>query len=264
MRTHKIESGEEIAYLAERRKGPSYASSGLFWLGGFKSSMDGTKAAALSKWAKSQGRECVRFDYSGHGASSGAFEDGTISKWLGEAVEVFDEITTGPQILIGSSMGGWLALLLLRQHVTKLAPADSRIRAMVLIAPAVDMTQALMWDGFPEAVRTEIMTRGVYARPSSYGDGPYVITRQLVEDGRRHLLLDSQLAVPCPVRIVQGLDDADVPWQHAVRVAQALDGDDITVTMIRNGDHRLSRDEDILRLLRMIERLAAKVDRRGG
>ncbi len=168
-RNHEMPDGEHIAYLAERRRRPSYTQSGLFWLGGFNSSMEGGKASSLAHWARAKKYECVRFDYSGHGRSSGRFEDGTISKWLEQAIAIFDEITTGPQILIGSSMGGWLALLLLRRHLAGRSAADNRIRAVVLIAPAADMSERLMWDNFPEDIRAEIMTTGMYQRPSAYG-----------------------------------------------------------------------------------------------
>ena len=259
-RDHEMPDGERIAYLVERRRRPSYTQSGLFWLGGFNSSMEGGKASALAHWARAKKFECVRFDYSGHGRSSGRFEEGTISKWLDQAAAIFDEITTGPQILIGSSMGGWIALLLLRRHLAGRSAADNRIRGILLIAPAADMSEVLMWDRFPEDVRAEIMTTGAYNRPSAYGDGPYPITRALIEDGRNHLILDAGLKVPCPVRILQGLADPDVPWRHAVTTAQSLVGDDITVQLIRGGDHRLSEDKDILRLLRTIEALMAEVD----
>jgi len=260
MRTHDMPDGRSIAYEAERRSGPTYSSSGIMWLGGFNSSMAGTKATALARWARAAGRECVRFDYSGHGASSGRLEDGTISRWLDETAAIFDDIATGPQLLIGSSLGGWLALLLLRRHLERVGVDDSRVRGLVLIAPAVDMSEDLMWAQFSREVRATIMKDGVWYRPSAYGDGPYPITRALIEDGREHLLLRDAIAAPCPVRILHGLDDPDVPWQHGVRVAKALDGDDVTATLIAGGDHRLSRDRDILRLLRHVERLAKRVD----
>ena len=259
-RTHEMPDGEQIAYLVERRRRPSYSQSGLFWLGGFNSSMEGGKASSLAHWARARKYECVRFDYSGHGRSSGSLEDGTISKWLDQAAAIFDEITTGPQILIGSSMGGWLALLLLRRHLANRAAGDIRIRGLLLIAPAADMSERLMWDRFPEEIRAEIMATGVYLRPSAYGDEPYPITRALIEDGRDHLILDAALDVPCPVRILQGLEDPDVPWQHAVELAQSLKGDDITVELIKGGDHRLSEDRDILRLMRTVDALIALVD----
>ncbi len=259
-RNHEMRDGGRIAYLVERRRRPSFTQSGLFWLGGFNSSMEGEKASSLARWAKAKGRECVRFDYSGHGRSGGRLEDGTISKWLDQSAAIFDEITTGPQILIGSSMGGWLALLLLCRHLGERAAGDVRIRGLILLAPAADMSERLMWDRFPPEIRDEIMDRGVYHRPSAYGDGPYPITRALIEDGRNHLILEASLEVPCPVRILQGLEDPDVPWQHAVDLAQALDGDDVTVELIKGGDHRLSGDRDILRLFRTIDALMAQVD----
>jgi pimeloyl-ACP methyl ester carboxylesterase len=263
VRHHKSRAGPRIAYMADRRNGPSWASSGLFWLGGFKSAMDGTKAQALARWARGQGRECVRFDYSGHGASDGRIEEGTISRWLDEACEIFEEISAGPQILIGSSMGGWLALLLMRRHLERVGAREARVRALVLIAPAVDMTEELMWKRFDAPARAAIEARGVFMRPSAYGDGDYPITRALIEDGRTHLMLGGPIPVACPVRILQGLEDRDVPCEHAVRLARALDGEDITVTLVHGGDHRLSRDTDIARLLRTVERLSARADKRG-
>lgn len=253
--------GEAIAYLAERRTSPSFSSSGLMWLGGFNSTMDGTKANALALWAKRHGRECVRFDYSGHGASSGRLEDGTITKWLAQSAAVFDEITAGPQILVGSSMGGWIALLLARKHLQERSPGDSRIRAIILIAPAVDMSEVLMWNRFSDEIKHKVETTGVYHRPSRYGDGDYPITKALIEDGRNHLILGEAFDPGCPVRILHGLEDPDVPWEHGVATAQALGGDDVTVTLIKGGDHRLSEDEDILRMIRTVERLSEKVDR---
>lgn len=259
-RTLDMPTGEQISYMVERRRRPSFSSSGLFWLSGFKSSMEGTKASAIAHWAQAKGHECVRFDYSGHGRSPGRIEDCTVSAWLAQAEAVFDEISTGPQVLIGSSMGGWLALLLLRRHVASRRPGDLRIRGLILIAPAADMSERLMWDRFTDTVRNEIMTAGVYYRPSDYDDGPYPITRALIEDGRSHLVLDEGLDVSCPVRILQGLDDPDVPWEHAVAVAQALRGDDVTVQLIRGGDHRLSSDREILRLIHTVEQLMGEVD----
>ena len=258
----EMPDGDRIAFLVERRRRPSYTQSGLFWLGGFMSSMEGGKASALAHWAHAKGHECVRFDYSGHGRSGGRFEDGTISRWLDQATAVFDEITTGPQILIGSSMGGWLALLLLRRHLEARDASENRIRALLLIAPAADMSERLMWDRFPDEIRREVLEVGVYHRPSAYDDGPYPITRALLEDGRNHLILEAGLEVPCPVRILQGMEDPDVPWQHAVGLADALVGDDITVELIKGGDHRLSGDGDILRLIRTVDALLAQVDGR--
>jgi pimeloyl-ACP methyl ester carboxylesterase len=224
------------------------AAPGLFWLSGFNSDMAGTKAVALDEWAANNGRACIRFDYSGHGISGGAFRDGTISRWLEESLAVFERFTKGPQIVVGSSMGGWLALLLARE----LKRRGVALTALVLIAPAPDFTEALMWANFPPDVKTQIETEGVWMRPSSYGE-PYPITRALIEDGRKHLLLGSAIDVGCPVRILQGAKDDDVPWQHAFELVHRLPADDVVLTMIQDGDHRLSRPQDIARLIATVE-----------
>jgi len=223
------------------------AAPGLVWLGGFKSDMQGTKALALDAWAAEQGRACVRFDYSGHGESGGAFADGTIGRWLEESVAVFEQFCAGPQVVIGSSMGGWMALLLARE-IAKRKASRATLAGLVLIAPAPDFTEELMWKGFSPEIRTEIETNGVWMRPSQYGD-PYPITRALIEEGRNHLLLGSAIDVGCPVRILQGAQDPDVPWRHAFALAHRLPVDDVVLTMIQDGDHRLSRPQDIARLI---------------
>ena len=220
---------------------------GLFWLGGFNSDMRGTKALALDAWAGEHGRACVRFDYSGHGESGGTFAEGTIGRWLEESVAVFEQFCAGPQVVIGSSMGGWMALLLARE-ITRRGIKSASLAGLVLIAPAPDFTEALMWKGFAPEVREEIMSKGVWHRPSQYGD-PYPITRALIEEGRNHLLLDGSIEVGCPVRILQGAKDPDVPWQHAFRLAHRLPADDVVLTMIQDGDHRLSRPQDIARII---------------
>ncbi len=220
---------------------------GLFWLGGFNSDMRGTKALALDAWAAEHGRACVRFDYSGHGESEGQFADGTIGRWLEEAVAVFEQFCAGPQVVIGSSMGGWMALLLARE-IRRRGLKRASLAGLVLIAPAPDFTEALMWKGFAPEVRDEIMTKGVWHRPSQYGD-PYPITRALIEEGRNHLLLGAAIDVGCPVRILQGAQDPDVPWRHAFALAERLPAEDVVLTMIQDGDHRLSRPQDIARLM---------------
>ncbi len=220
---------------------------GLFWLGGFKSDMMGTKAVALDEWAAERHRACVRFDYSGHGESGGDFTDGTIGRWLEESVAVFEQFCSGPQVVIGSSMGGWMALLLAREMARRPAAAAS-LAGLVLIAPAPDFTEELMWKGFSPQARQEIETRGLWLRPSEYGE-PYPITRNLIEEGRSHLLLGSAIEVGCPVRILQGARDPDVPWRHAFALAHRLPADDVVLTMIQDGDHRLSRPQDIARIL---------------
>jgi pimeloyl-ACP methyl ester carboxylesterase len=244
-----IEVGEgsgrrRIAVRARAGSGP-----GLFWLGGFNSDMRGTKALALDAWAMEHGRACIRFDYSGHGESGGAFIDGTIGRWLEEGLAVFEQFCRGPQVVIGSSMGGWMALLLARA-IAKREAAGADLAGLVLIAPAPDFTEQLMWNAFSDEVREEIRTKGVWMRPSEYGDGaPYPITRALIEEGRNHLLLGSAIEVGCPVRILQGAQDPDVPWQHAFALAHRLPAEDVVLTMIQDGDHRLSRPQDIARIL---------------
>jgi pimeloyl-ACP methyl ester carboxylesterase len=225
---------------------------GLFWLGGFNSDMKGTKAQALAQWAAESGRACVRFDYSGHGESGGAVTDGTIGRWLQESVGVFAAFCRGPQVVIGSSMGGWIALLMLRE-LNRRAKTDARLPAtvtgLILIAPAVDFTELLMWEKFSRHVKREIMEKGVWARPSAYSDQPYLITRQLIEDGRNHLLLGGMIEPGCPVRILQGVRDPDVPWSHAVELVSRIARDDVVLTLVKDGDHRLSRPDDIERLI---------------
>jgi pimeloyl-ACP methyl ester carboxylesterase len=233
-------------------------SPGVFWLGGFKSDMRGTKAQALAAYAETSGRALVRFDYSGHGESGGQFTDGTIGRWLEESVAVFERFCHGPQVVVGSSMGGWMALLLAREIAKGIDKGnDKRIDAgtknaslagLVLIAPAPDFTEELMWKGFSPEIRHEIEQQGVWFRPSDYGE-PYPITRALIEEGRNHLLLGGSIAVGCPVRILQGAQDPDVPWRHAFTLAQRLPAEDVVLTMIQDGDHRLSRPQDIARML---------------
>jgi len=241
----EIGKGSEARRIAVRAR--AGGSPGLFWLGGFKSDMQGTKAIALDAWATERNRACVRFDYSGHGESGGDFIDGTIGRWLEESVAVFEEFCAGPQVVIGSSMGGWLALLLARELARRQATRAS-LAGLVLIAPAPDFTEELMWKSFSPQARQDIEIRGVWLRPSEYGE-PYPITRHLIEEGRRHLMLGSAIEVGCPVRILQGAQDPDVPWRHAFALAHRLPADDVVLTMIQDGDHRLSRPQDIARII---------------
>jgi pimeloyl-ACP methyl ester carboxylesterase len=255
--THSAASDQEPAFIevghdsAVRRiavRARSGRGPGLFWLGGFHSDMKGTKAVALDAWAAAHGRACVRFDYSGHGESGGAFVDGTIGRWLDESVAVFAQFCAGPQIVIGSSMGGWMALLLAREIARRRNTGPATLAGLVLIAPAPDFTEELMWKGFSPEARLDIETKGVWLRPSEYGE-PYPITRALIEEGRNHLLLGSAIEVGCPVRILQGAQDPDVPWRHAFALTQRLPSDDVVLTMIQDGDHRLSRPQDIARII---------------
>jgi pimeloyl-ACP methyl ester carboxylesterase len=251
---YALPAGVRIAF---REDGPADDGTrcGAFWLGGFMSDMTGTKAQHLAALAAKHGFPCLRFDYSGHGASGGAFTDGTISRWLAEAMALFRERTRGRRVIVGSSMGGWLALLMVRA----LAAEAERIAGLVLIAPAVDMTRELLWAEMDAPARATLTSAGVWHRPSAYGD-PYPITKALIEDGERHLLLNALIPVPCPVRILQGDRDADVPSSHAMRVFDALAGENVTLTLIKGGDHRLSRPEDLAILgttvLDLIEREA--------
>ncbi|MDO9412089.1 MAG: alpha/beta hydrolase [Pseudolabrys sp.] len=243
-----------IAVRARESKGNDGKSEqrpGLVWLGGFKSDMVGSKALALDAWAEEHGRACLRFDYSGHGESGGNFKDGTIGLWLEEAVAVYSGFARGPQVLIGSSMGGWLALLL-AQRLAALKDA-APLAGMVLIAPAVDFTEELMWKGFPDAIKREIEDKGFWTRPSDYSPEGYPITRQLIEEGRNHLMLGGLIEPGCPVHILQGVQDRDVPWRHAVELVSRFSRDDVVLTLIKDGDHRLSRPEDIERLLNAVK-----------
>jgi pimeloyl-ACP methyl ester carboxylesterase len=226
---------------------------GLFWLGGYKSDMKGTKAQALADWAAERGRACVRFDYSGHGESEGAFTDGTIGRWLAESLAVFDACCRGPQVLIGSSMGGWLALLLVRALRNRREPSTAGVTGLVLIAPAIDFTEELMWKRFTPEIKRELEIKGVWERPSQYSPEPYLVTRRLIEDGRNHLLLGGMIESGCPVRILQGVMDPDVPWQHAKALIARFACDDVVLTLVKDGDHRLSRPEDIERLIAAVE-----------
>ncbi len=228
------------------------AAPGLLWLGGYKSDMQGTKAQALAQWAAQNGRACVRFDYSGHGESEGAFTDGMIGRWLAESIAVFDACCRGPQIVIGSSMGGWLALLMVRALQRRGRNGPATIAGLVLIAPAVDFTEELMWKRFTPAIKAELETKGVWARPSQYSPEPYLVTRQLIEEGRNHLLLGGMIETGCPVRILQGVEDPDVSWRHAEALLSRLACDDVVLTLVKDGDHRLSRPEDIERLIRAV------------
>jgi len=246
--------GEGAAQRAIAVRARDGAAPGLLWRGGYKSDMQGTKAQALAGWAAQQGRACVRFDYSGHGESGGDFTQGTIGRWVEEGLAVFDAFCRGPQVLIGSSMGGWLALLMARERRQRAAAAPAAsVAGLVLIAPAIDFTEVLMWQKFPPELRRAILEQGFFARPSQYSSEPYVITRALIEEGRAHLLLGGMIETGCPVRILQGVEDPDVPWDHAVELVSHLAQDDVVLTLVKDGDHRLSRPEDIERLIAVVE-----------
>lgn len=250
-RTGRLDRGDgvRLAWRAVDGAGPT-----VVWLGGFKSDMTGTKAQALADWALAGGRSCLRFDYSGHGQSEGEFRDGTITRWREDCLQVISELTDGPLVLVGSSMGGWLACLVA-------AAIPERIAAMVLIAPAADFTEKLMRPGLPPQAQAALRETGVWLRPSEYGEEPYPITRALLEDGARWSILEGSVAVEAPVRILQGGADPDVPWPHALELANQIKGEDVVFTLIRDGDHRLSRPQDLARLIAAVDEVCGLGDR---
>ena len=233
--------GAAIAWRRVRGHGPA-----VLWCGGFKSDMAGTKAEALAAWAAREGRDFLRFDYFGHGESDGDFAEGTIGRWREDALAVIDELLGGPAVIVGSSMGGWIACL------AALARPD-KVAAMVLVAPAADFTEKLMWAEMSAAQRAEIETRGAWMRPSPYDPGGFPITRGLIEDGRRWQILDGPVGIECPVRILHGARDPDVPWRHGLRLAEALISDDVVFTLVKDADHSMSRPQDLARLIAAIE-----------
>ena len=235
-----------IATLIEPRGAP-----GLLWLPGFKSEMVSLKATDLAAFAREQNLSMARFDYSGHGQSGGDFDRCSVGGWLEEARAVFTRLATGPTIVIGSSMGGHIALLLLRALLREASAEAARIKALVLIAPAWDMTR-LMRKKLPESARREIEENGVYLRPSHYGDGPYRITKTLLDEGEAHLIGGSPFDPGRPVRVLHGLQDPDVPWEHSLDLVAHLDGNWAQVTAVPDGEHRLSRPEDLALLRRII------------
>lgn len=239
------ERGVRLAY---RHEHPQAVGIGLLWLGGLKSDMTGAKAEALAEAARSETRPYLRFDYSGHGASDGDFAGFTLSDWLEDARDMFLNVARGEQVLIGSSMGGYIALLLARWLTQNAAGELARIKGVVLIAPAADMTEALMWRSFDASARQKITEEGQWLMPSAYGEG-YAITRALIEDGRKHLILHQDIKVGYPVRILHGSDDPDVPWQHGFALFTRLAGEDVSFTLIKGGDHRLSSERDIRTIL---------------
>ncbi len=217
---------------------------GLFWLSGFMSDMASTKATAIAAWAAEHGLSSTRFDYSGHGVSGSRIEDGTVGRWLEEAEAVFTRVTKGSQIVIGSSMGGHIALLLLRKLLRDRPAEARRIKALLLIAPAWDMTEELMWKRFPDEIRNEILEKGSFKQPSTYA-APYTITRNLIEDGREHLLARKPFDPGRPIVILQGLLDVDVPASHTRELLTFLKGDEVKLIEIADGEHRLSRPQDL-------------------
>ena len=234
--------GVDLAWARTQGRSPT-----VVFLTGFRSDMTGDKATALAQFCEAHSQAMLRFDYSGHGTSGGTFEQGTIGAWTRDALAVIDNLTQGQLVLVGSSMGGWIALL-----AALARPA--RVDALLGIAAAPDFTERLMWDAFTPAQRKVFLRDGVLDVPSEYG-GPYPITRALIEDGRQHLLLDGPIPVRCPVRLLHGQRDMDVPWETALKIAASVESSDVEVTLVKDGDHRLSRPHDLHRLMRTLEPL---------
>jgi pimeloyl-ACP methyl ester carboxylesterase len=235
--------GAALAWRRVKGDGPT-----VLWLGGLHSEMVGTKAAALADWAGAAGRDFLRFDYFGHGESEGRFEAGTITRWRADALAVIDALTEGPLVLAGSSMGGWLACLAAMAR-------PERVRALVLIAPAADFTQKLLAPALPAEARAALARDGVWTAPSLHAEEAYPITAALLEDGARWSILPGPVAVEAPVRILHGGADPDVPWTHGLELARAVRSEDMVFTLIRDGDHRLSRPRDLRRLIATVEEM---------
>ncbi len=233
-----------IAFDKLEGKGP-----GIVFLGGFKSDKEGTKALFLQDWARANGRAFLRFDYTGHGASSGDFLDGCIGDWARDAMDAVTALTQGPQVLVGSSMGGWISLLVAREM-------PARVAGLVGIAAAPDFTEDSMWDGFDAGQRRDLLEKGRVELPSDYSDAPYVITRKLIEDGRRHLVLRQPLPLPFSVRFLQGTADTDVDMSVALRLLEHAEGDDIRLTLVKGADHRFSTPECLALVARMIDEVS--------
>ena len=247
----------DIAVLQRLAADATATGPGIVWLGGYRSDMEGTKAEALDAWCAQNGLACCRHDYSGHGKSGGSFEDGTISRWLEESLAVFDAFTSGPQILVGSSMGGWIALRMAQELVRR--GDQARLGAMLLIAPAPDFTQDLFHAELDAAQKERLERDGRLEIPSDYSDEPYVYTKAFIDDGAANRVLDGLIEPGCPVHILQGVQDPDVPYTHALKLAEHLPNADVAMTLVKDGDHRMSRPQDIALMLRLIDNLVARL-----
>ncbi len=237
-------NGRRIAHVTHQGRSPH-----VVFLTGFRSDMEGSKALALEARCNERGRAFTRFDYSGHGRSSGRFEEGCVGEWAADAIAVVDAATSGPVVLVGSSMGGWMMLLVARARLT-------RVRGLVGIASAPDFTEDLIWQAATPAQRTALLEHGVHYEPSDYDDAPTPITLRLVEEGRAHLVMRDTLPISCPMHLIHGQRDPDVPWETSMRLAAHVASDDVTVELVKDGEHRLSRDADIARILAAVDRMA--------
>lgn len=252
----EIGDGTGARPIAVRHR-PAAASGlpGIVWLGGYRSDMAGTKAVELDRHAGEKGLACTRFDYSGHGESGGEFRSGTISRWLEESLAVFDHFTEGPQILVGSSMGGWIALRMV-QELQKRGIRD-RVHGLLLLAPAPDFTSALHEPLLTPQQKQDLETKGYFEEETPYGPEPNVFTKALFDDGRQNLVMTGLIETGCPVHILQGMEDPDVPYDHALKLVEHLPAEDVVLTLIRDGDHRLSRPQDIELLLNSVDRMVS-------
>jgi pimeloyl-ACP methyl ester carboxylesterase len=248
-----------IAYRRRSSKKVKANPTGIVWLNGLRSHMGGTKATFLDRAGAETGHAILRFDYFGHGESSGRFEEGTIGLWLADALAAITLLTEGRQVIVGSSLGAWIALLVAKGLADR--GEGQRLAGLVLLAPAVDFTEELVWARMPTEARAELEASGTWMRPSAYSTAPYPITKALIEEGRNHLLLGGTIRSFCPIHIVQGLADAEVPWQHATRLAEHFVGDPVTLTLVKDGDHRLSRDVDLARLRAAVDAMIAQAER---
>ncbi|MBO1038296.1 alpha/beta hydrolase [Brucella pituitosa] len=242
------------AKIAVRQRA-GHVAPGVVWLGGYRSDILGTKAVILDEWAEQTGHSALRFDYSGHGESGGDFNQGTISRWLDESLAVYAKYTQGPQILVGSSMGGWIALRMAQE----LKKGGKSPAGIVLIAPAPDFTAELVEPSLTEAQKRDLIENGYFEEPSEYSPNPYIYTRALIEDGRHNLVLKGIIETGCPVHILQGMQDEAVPYKHALKLVEHLPVDDVTLTLVRDGDHRLSRPQDLELLIRTVSGLAERI-----
>jgi pimeloyl-ACP methyl ester carboxylesterase len=252
----QLQKNRRLAYHRIAGRGDGAIAPGIVFLGGFRSDMTGTKALWLEDWARARGRAFLRFDYRGHGASSGDFLDGAIGDWADDAAEAVSRLTQGPQILVGSSMGGWIALLLARRM-------RARVAALVGIAAAPDFTED-MWEGMDQGQQRELMDAGRIEQPSDYSDEPYVITRRLIEEGRNQLVLRAPLALPFPVRLLQGTADADVPPSVALRLLDHIDCPDARLTLVKGADHRFSGPRELALIGKTLHGVTQAVQAGGG
>jgi pimeloyl-ACP methyl ester carboxylesterase len=243
---HVTSTGDRLAYHLTPGATPA-----VMFCGGFRSDMTGSKATTLESYCRGRGQAFLRFDYHAHGQSPGDFLEGSIGRWTENALSLLDTLTEGPMVMVGSSMGGWIALNLALRR-------PERVAGLIGIAAAPDFTERLMWASMSPVEQSTLLKQGIVDIPSQYGE-PYPITRLLIEEGRQHLLLDKPIPLQCPVRLLQGMQDPDVPWSYAFDLAEALESTDVQTLLIKIGDHRLSAPEDLHVLTFTLEKLLDQV-----